>query len=107
MIGTRVKFRSKEYVVPSLSFDEVERFSLDGTLDKVPMNGLTMVAVKESREAAMTVLLAALRWNYPEIAREEVAKELDLDCCARVMAAVMCSSKLLAKEDTDAGGAAP
>lgn len=106
MIGTKVQLRSKEYEVPSLSFDEVERFAKDGTLARVPMNGITMLAVPESREAAMVVLLAALRWNYPEITREEVARELDLDNAERAMAAVMGSSKLL-KREADAGEAAP
>lgn len=106
MIGTKVQLRSKVYEVPSLSFDEVERFSADGTLGKVPQNGITMLAIPESREAAMTVLLAALRWNYPEITRDEVAKELDLDNCERAMAAVMGSTKLLAKA-ADTGESAP
>lgn len=106
MIGTTIRLRSKEYQVPSLSFDEVEKFSLDGTLGKVPQNGITMLALPESREAAMVVLLSALRWNYPEITREEVARELDLDNCERAMAAVMGSTKLLLKE-ADAGEARP
>lgn len=106
MIGTKVQMRSKAYQVPSLSFDEVEQFSLDGTLAKVPQNGITMLAMPESRAAAMTVLLAALRWNYPEITREEVARELDLDNCERAMAAVMGSTRLLVRE-SDAGEVTP
>jgi hypothetical protein len=107
MIGSKLQMRSKEYVVPSLSFDEVERFAKDGTLAKVPQNGITMIALEESREAAMTVLLTALRWNYPDITRDEVAKELDLDNCERAMATVMGSTKLLSKEDKAAGEAQP
>jgi hypothetical protein len=108
VIGTKLKLRSNEYWVPSLSFDEVERFALDGTLAKVPQNGVTMLAIPESREAAMTVLLAALRWNYPEITRNEVARELDLDNCEMAMAAVMGSTKLLKLgQEAGAGEAKP
>lgn len=97
MIGETVRLRTKTYRVPSLSFDEVEKFALDGTLAKVPANGLTMLAVPESREAALSVLLSALRWNYPEIGREEVARELDLENCERAMAAIMGATKLTVK----------
>jgi hypothetical protein len=98
MIGKKVQLRTREFVIPSMSFEEVERFALDGTLAKVPANGLTMLALPESREAAMSVLLASLRWNYPEIKREDVAAELDLENCERAMSAVMGSSRLLSKE---------
>ena len=98
MIGSAIKLRTKEYLVPSLSFDEVERFAKDGTLGKVPSNGITMLALPESRAAALAVLLASLRWNYPEITEDEVRRELDLDNCERAMAAVMGSSRLIPKE---------
>ena len=98
MIGTKLQLRTKEYNVPSLSFDEVERFAADGTLAKVPANGLTMIALPESRAAALSVLLSALRWNYPDITEAEVKKELDLDNCEAAMAAVMGSSRLIRKE---------
>lgn len=108
MPGVKVKLRTKEYEIPSLCFDEVERFSADGTLARVPLNAATMIAHPDSREAAMTVLLAALRWNYPEITREEVSRELDLENCARAMDAVMGSSGLLAAaKESGAGEAKP
>jgi hypothetical protein len=106
MIGTKVQLRTKEFVVPSLSFDEVEQFAKDGTLGKVPSNGITMLAMPESRAAAMAVLLSALRWNYPDITAADVGKELDLDNCERAMAAVMGSTRLFAKEK-DQGEAVP
>lgn len=105
--GTTVQLRTKQYVVPSLSFNEVERFALDGTLSKVPQNGITMLALPESRAAALEVLHTALRWNYPEISKEEVGNELDLDNCERAMAAVMGSTRLLAKEVQEPGEAKP
>jgi hypothetical protein len=103
--GTKVQFRTKEYEVPSLTFGEVERFKLDGTLDKVPANGATALAQPEAREAAVSVVLAALRWNYPEITREELLEELDLGNAERVIAAVLGISGLLRR--TGEGEAKP
>ena len=105
MIGTKVHLRTKEYVIPSLSFDEVAQFALDGTLEQVPNKGAGLF-VPAMREAAMAVLLSALKWNYPEITREEVARELDLDNCERAMAAVLGATGLV-KRENDAGEAKP
>jgi hypothetical protein len=66
-----------------------------------------MLALPESRDAAMVVLLSALKWNYPEITREEVGRELDLDNCESAMAAVMGSTRLLAKGDREPGEVQP
>ena len=100
MIGVKVRLRTKEYEIPSLTFAEVEQFIADETLNRIPSPdsagmGLLVAPV---REATMTVLLAALRHNYPEIAKEELASELDMENASRAVAALMGASKLERKE---------
>lgn len=103
--GTKVKLRTREYEVPSLTFGEVERFKLSGVLDKVPANGATALVQPESMAAAIEVGLAALRWNYPEITRDELMGELDLGNAERFVAALMAASGLTRR--TDEGEAQP
>jgi hypothetical protein len=100
ILGTKVTLRTgKEYEVPSLSFGDVRRFKKDGTLDRVPLNGLTVMAGSEEiQDAAITVLHAALLANYPDLKREEVEAELDLGNTERAMEAVMATSGLKRRE---------
>jgi hypothetical protein len=92
--GVKVAFRTREFEVPSLTFDEVQRFKLDGTLDKVPANGITVLAAPDSLDAAVTVVLAALRWNYPDLTREDLLREMDLGNTERIVTAVLGASGL-------------
>lgn len=95
MIGKKCQLRTREFVVPSLSVQEVEDFESDGTLDRVPANGRTYLVNKESRGPMVRVLHAALRHNYPEITEAEVRAELDLENVERAVSALMGASGLL------------
>lgn len=108
--GATITLRGTEYVVPSLSFAEVRRFKADGTLDKLPWNGAAILAALEPggpgyerMDAAVTVVYAALKWNYPDITRETVDAALDLGNLETAMAAVLGASGLLRKKDSPSG----
>lgn len=114
MIGITVKARTRDYVVPSLTLDEALTLFRAGTLKRVPMSGLGILVGLFGGEgpgeapidAALDVILIALRHNYPEITREEISREVDLDGVERMVSAVLASSGLL-KKQADAGEATP
>lgn len=95
--GTKVELGGKEYVVPSLTLDQVEAFIADGTIDRVPQNGLTYIHVAESRQALVDVSHAALSRNYPNITREEIRAGLDLSSVSALVDAVMGASGLIVR----------
>lgn len=105
MIGTPVKCRTRELIVPSLSLNEALALFRDGTLKRVPMSGLGILvglfggegSGEAPIDAALDVIAVALRHNYPEITREEIAAEVDLESVERVISAVLASSGLLRK----------
>lgn len=114
MIGTPVKCRTRELIVPSLSLDEALTLFKNGTLKRVPMSGLGILVGLFGGEgpgeapidAALDVILIALRHNYPEITREEISREVDLEGVERMVSAVLASSGLL-KKRADEGEAKP
>jgi hypothetical protein len=107
-IGVKVKLRTLEVEVPSLTFDEVERFSTDGTLGRIPTPEYAAkgMLIPEVRAAMMKALLAALSHGEVQFTREQVAAELDLENVGRVFAALMGACRLERKEN-DAGEAVP
>jgi hypothetical protein len=92
--GTQVSLGGQDYEVPSLTFDQVDEFEAKGTLDKIPSNGVTYLAVKDSRVALLDVAHAALSRNYPEMKREDLRKLIDLEAVEPLVDAVMSATGL-------------
>lgn len=90
-----VKLGDKSYEVPSLTLKQVREFRLDGTLDKLPMNGPSVLAAPETIDALVTVLLAALKRKDATITREAIEENLDLESIHPVVAAVCGASGLV------------
>lgn len=93
VIGRSVQFRTKSFVIPSLTFREVVAFTEDGNLDKLPSKGVGL-RFPDLRTALVKVLHAALRHNYPDLTEDQVIDEIDADCVPRVVAALMGESGL-------------
>jgi hypothetical protein len=102
--GFPVRFRTREWTVPSLTLDEVESFTADGTLSKVPANGngfearVSLVVVPESRPALRSVLRAALAHNYGPDEVAQAMAEVDLENAGRIVDALMAATRLDRKE---------
>jgi hypothetical protein len=92
--GETVSLGGTDYVVPSLTLDQVEELEASGAMEKVPANGMTYMAIKESRVALLDVAHAALSRNYPEMKREDLRKLIDLDAVEPLVDAVMSATGL-------------
>lgn len=101
--GIPVDFSGTERIVPPLSLGALEQLQ----------DGLAEFAgdIRDPKQVALIVdsAHAALRRNYPDITRAEVADSIGLENMKEVMEAVMDISgvKRRAKEAADAGEAQP
>lgn len=78
--GIRLTLGGTEYIVPPLSLGSVEVLaerldSISGKLSDAPI--------------VVDALFAALKRNYPQITRAEVAELVDIGCMGEVLEAVM------------------
>lgn len=87
--GVKVQIGDAEYVVPSLTLAQVRRFHEDGTLAKVPQHGVGFILSLENQDAALSVIVAALKRNYPDITREAIEERVDLVGVGKIIAAVL------------------
>lgn len=103
----KVKFRTREYEVASLTLDAVIGLHADGTIERLPsvqMVRLALIDSTERAEAVRKVILLALESGPDKLTREQLGAELDLECVERVYRAVLAESKLDEKPKESGAG---
>lgn len=86
----KIKLRTKEYEVRSLTFAQVEKFATDDTFARCALKGVGLLGAPEVRAASMAVLAAGIEGATAE----QLSAEIDLENFERVMAAVMGTSRI-------------
>lgn len=97
--GATVIVRGKGYIIPALSFAQIESLApaID-RLDEADKNNLTPAIMKD----ATSIIQAALSRNYPEVTVDDVKEMIDLRNFQQIIDAVMGGAGLV-KVPADAG----
>ncbi|MBP2638380.1 MAG: putative phage associated protein [Firmicutes bacterium] len=87
--GVALKIRGREYVIPALSFGQLENLAPE--LERsTQAAGQTMT--KEVIQDTIKIFHAAISRNYPEITIDEVKNMIDMRNMKTIMAAIMGAS---------------
>lgn len=86
--GEKIKIRGREYIVPGLSFGQIER--LADKIEQISISGNKLT--KEMIQAITEITYAALSRNYPEITQDEVKEMLDTRNMQNIFEAIMGAS---------------
>lgn len=103
--GENIKIGGKEYVVPGLSFGQIERLS--DTIEEIQKAGAGGKLDKALIRKVSEVAHAALSRNYPEISLEQVKDMLDTRNMKTVFAAIMGESGFVAAKGGNGAAGAP
>jgi hypothetical protein len=82
--GFKISLCGQDFVIPALTLGQVEKF--DETIRTV--DGIQGDRMPDKIRAAMPLMLAAFRRNYPEMTEAELSEMIDLNTFRIVLAAI-------------------
>jgi hypothetical protein len=98
--GVKINLGGDEYIVPPLNFRQLEKHSK--LLDDLP-DVLAAGDVKKQWQIILTLALAALSRNYPDLTLEKLKDIIDLGNLAALTEAVMGQAGFKATEEAPSG----
>lgn len=88
--GEPIKIKGREYIIPGLSFGQIE--SMSDTIARVQTKGDSDKLDKETIHDMIEIVSAAMKRNYPELTAAEVKEMIDTRNIKQIFFAIMGAS---------------